>query len=111
MPDTPSYFYVRKIDAQGQERFIKAKFLVVNGQPVIDPNRDSNNQYNKSRTYTLYKERDTRIGIVVNSNGYLIVPFDFQLKTYIHYADDLRERLNNSYSAGDGTRGDITALR
>jgi hypothetical protein len=77
-------FYVKVTSRpDGKTVFVRAKFLVVNDAAVKDPN------IAKARQAEIYRGPSLSSGALVNTESFLIVPYDFDLRKVIQLGDRL----------------------
>jgi hypothetical protein len=97
-------FYVGSEKDQKFTGYVPAKFITLNGQPVVDPTPGgSQNAYIYADGSHKYKTR----GEIANPNNYLIVPANYAEQQARAFAADVANTLNYS----EDTAGTMGATR
>jgi hypothetical protein len=96
-------FYVAA-QAQGKDRteitgYVPAKFLTLNGKPVVDPTRGGSQ---KAFIYADGSEKHKTRGEIANPNNYLIVPANYTERQARAYAAEVADTIRQVYP-GDET--------
>ena len=95
-------------DEKGITGYVAAKFLTLNGKPVVDPTPG-----NSQRVY-IYADGSDRYktpGKVANPNNYLIVPANYTERQARAFADEIANTMRQAYPGDEtGTTGLSQAL-
>ena len=91
---TDRVFYVGSIKNGQLTGYVPAKFLTVNGKPVVDPTPGGSQ---KSYVYADGSDKFKASGEIANPNNYLIVPANYTEQQARAFSAEIANTLNRVY--------------